>query len=267
MIGIYKITNKINTKSYIGQSIHIQERWNEHLSKQSNSLISLALKKYGISNFSFEILEECNQEELNEKEMYWIKYYNTFKDGYNLTLGGDGTKKYDIEEIYQKYCELLNINKTAKEIGCGESTVRKVIREYGILNEEQGIDKPVECINPKTLVVEKQFLSLTDAAEYAGVSLSAISMALSGKHKTSGGYYWREIDKDNNFIPSEKIKSWKIKVQQIDKESQEILNVFNSAADAAEYLGKDRKNGGSQISAVCNGRKKTAYGYKWKKVD
>lgn len=48
------------------------------------------MRKYGIENFSFEIIEECKKEELNDKEKYWINYFNTFFNGYNLTTGGQG---------------------------------------------------------------------------------------------------------------------------------------------------------------------------------
>lgn len=66
MIGIYKITNKINGKIYIGQSINIERRWKEHIfDNRKNSLIHLAIIKYGKENFSFEVIEECNQKELN----------------------------------------------------------------------------------------------------------------------------------------------------------------------------------------------------------
>jgi hypothetical protein len=51
--------------------------------------LSRAIRKYGIDNFSFNIIEECKQNQLNERERYWIAYYNTFYDGYNQTLGGD----------------------------------------------------------------------------------------------------------------------------------------------------------------------------------
>ena len=80
MSGIYKITNKINGKSYIGQSIHIEERWKEHLYRNSShiSLIKLALQKYGVDNFTFEVIEECSPEELDKKEIYWIKYFDTY---------------------------------------------------------------------------------------------------------------------------------------------------------------------------------------------
>lgn len=98
MVGIYKITNKINGKVYIGQSKYIERRWNRHRSaafnpNDHNYNIHLyrAIRKYGLENFSFEVLEECKVEELNEKEVYYIKLYNSFFEGYNLTLGGDSS--------------------------------------------------------------------------------------------------------------------------------------------------------------------------------
>lgn len=91
MIGIYKITNKTNNKSYIGQTNDIQRRFIEHKTKGTSSRIPLdiAIQKYGVDNFSFEIIEECTLEELNEKEQYWIAYYDTKKNGYNCTDGGN----------------------------------------------------------------------------------------------------------------------------------------------------------------------------------
>lgn len=95
MIGIYKITNKLNKKAYIGQSIDIKRRWKEHehnIGSNSNSLY-LDFEKYGLKNFTFDILEECKINELNEKEIYWIGYYNTYNNGYNLTMGWVGWSK------------------------------------------------------------------------------------------------------------------------------------------------------------------------------
>ena len=97
MIGIYKIENLINGKVYIGQSINIKERWNEHklinsraskdaLKKQKYPLY-LAFQKYGLENFSFEVLEECPREQLNEKEKYYIDLYSSYDYGYNSTRG------------------------------------------------------------------------------------------------------------------------------------------------------------------------------------
>jgi len=88
-IGIYKIENLVNHKIYIGQSIEIERRWQKHLNANDDFLIHKALRKYGKENFSFTILEECNKEELNEKENYWITYYNCIiPNGYNMINGG-----------------------------------------------------------------------------------------------------------------------------------------------------------------------------------
>lgn len=126
MIGIYRFLNKINNKSYIGQSVNIEQRYKDHVSRafnsksdEYNSLIHKAIRKYGLNNFSFEILEECKKEELNEKEKFWIKQYNSFDNGYNLTTGGnqqEATKKFD--DIFIKNIQqiLLNSNITYQEI-------------------------------------------------------------------------------------------------------------------------------------------------------
>ena len=88
MIGIYKITNKINGKSYIGQSNNIYRRFKEHCRRDS-LIIDQAIKKYGKENFNFEVIEECSLDKLNEKEVFWIKYFETNMNGYNLSLGGE----------------------------------------------------------------------------------------------------------------------------------------------------------------------------------
>lgn len=100
MIGIYKIENKINGHIYIGQSVHIERRWQDEIRRASNPEdisynypLSLALRKYGVDNFDFSVLEECSAEELDEKECYYIHQYNSYYNGYNQTLGGDGSCK------------------------------------------------------------------------------------------------------------------------------------------------------------------------------
>ena len=92
MIGIYKITKKENGKTYIGQSNDIERRLKEHQYKKDIP-IELAIQKYGKDAFSFEIIEECSLDELDEKEKYWIAYYNTFKGfGYNCSEGGGNSR-------------------------------------------------------------------------------------------------------------------------------------------------------------------------------
>lgn len=97
--GIYKIENKFNGKVYIGQSVNIKKRFVEHRyrafdekdEKTYGLYLYVAIRKYGKENFSFSIIEECDKEELNSREMYWIDYYksNQKEHGYNLSDGGD----------------------------------------------------------------------------------------------------------------------------------------------------------------------------------
>lgn len=127
MVGIYKITNIKNGKVYIGQSINIAERWKAHRcrpfnpnSNQYDSMFYRAIRKYGIEHFIFEVLEECNKNDLDIKEQYYIQLYNSnnAQYGYNSTIGGkDGTSSQQtlnnqqVNEIY----ELLQNTRISEE--------------------------------------------------------------------------------------------------------------------------------------------------------
>lgn len=92
MIGIYKITKKENGKSYIGQSNDIERRFSEYKIK-IDIPIEVAIKKYGTDAFNFEIIEECPLDKLDEREKYWIAFYNTYKEfGYNCNEGGGNNR-------------------------------------------------------------------------------------------------------------------------------------------------------------------------------
>lgn len=92
MVGIYKITKIENGKSYIGQSNNIERRFAEHKTK-IDIPIEVAIQKYGVSAFSFEVIEECTLDMLDEREKYWISYYNTYKGfGYNCNEGGGNSR-------------------------------------------------------------------------------------------------------------------------------------------------------------------------------
>lgn len=101
LIGIYKYTNKINGKIYIGQSIDIKKRQctykssaNNQNSSGYNTPFHQAIREYGLENFNFEIVIELSpfeytKEKLDELEQYFIEYYNSFNNGYNATKGGE----------------------------------------------------------------------------------------------------------------------------------------------------------------------------------
>lgn len=140
MIGIYKITNLINGHSYIGQSLNIEKRWKNHRIAAFNSKdecyyypLYCAIRKYGIENFSFEVIEQCDYQLLNEREMYYIKLYNTYNDGYNQTLGGDcatHSSKLSADQVKEIQGKLLTQKYTlrglAAEYGVHADTIRDI---------------------------------------------------------------------------------------------------------------------------------------------
>ena len=91
--GIYKITNIKTKECYIGQAIHIKDRWVEHvkcglgIDTPAGNKLYKAIQEFGLWNFSFEVLEECPREQLNEKEKYYIDLYSSYDYGYNSTRG------------------------------------------------------------------------------------------------------------------------------------------------------------------------------------
>lgn len=100
MIGIYKFTNRITGEVYIGQSIDIHKRYIQHKNRhdkfgkkqyaKEDTYFHSMLRHYGFNNFDFEILEECTREQLNEREMFYIRFYNSlYPSGYNKTPGGN----------------------------------------------------------------------------------------------------------------------------------------------------------------------------------
>ena len=123
MTGIYKITNLINGNSYVGQSVDIHKRWRQE-KEDSNNVNShsynyplmRAFRKYGIENFSFDIIEECNIDELNDREVYWVNFYDSFFHGYNQTLGGDSVSRQPKEKIIGVIYDLMNTEMIHKDI-------------------------------------------------------------------------------------------------------------------------------------------------------
>lgn len=140
MIGIYKITNNVNGKCYIGQAVDIESRWRKHHTapfnpndKSYNYPLYRAIRKYGIENFKFEVLEECPRELLNEREIFYITKYNAYEDGYNQTEGGNAnTHNYkltcdDVTDIIHRLKTTLDNTKViASDFGVGFTTIRGI---------------------------------------------------------------------------------------------------------------------------------------------
>lgn len=138
-IGIYKIRNKINNKVYIGQSRNIERRFREHsllTGPRVTRPYYIDLKKYGVMNFEFSILEECRIGNLNAREEYYIKLYNTYEDGYNLTLGGT-RKGYSISLTTKDIIEIMDLLKNS-EVRQTELAKRFKVDQTNISNINTG---------------------------------------------------------------------------------------------------------------------------------
>ena len=154
---IYKITNKLNGKCYIGQTSDYKRRFIEHKAlgygQEKNKVLYLAFQKYGINNFNFEIIAYC--EDYNEKEKFYIAKYNSFENGYNMTSGGENPpinkgenspfNIYDIS-IILRIKQLLKENiieqkDIAEQIGCNISTIHRI--NYGLLWKEENQKYPI----------------------------------------------------------------------------------------------------------------------------
>ena len=148
---IYKITNIQNNKVYIGQTIRpIEQRFKRHLSDALNNILDThfarAIRKYGKENFIIEQIDEAQtQDELNQKEQYWIKYYNSVNEGYNETdaiskCGGNTYQSKTEEEM-----EVIKEKIRQTKIGSKNPMARKIKRTNIITQEVDIFDTIINC--------------------------------------------------------------------------------------------------------------------------
>ena len=138
MMGIYKFQNKENGKIYIGQSISLENRYNQHKNNHKNENLKdyntpfyRALRKYGFENFTYEILESAeyfSKQELEEKEIYWVAYYDSYENGYNANKGG-----FKVTENGEKHPMAKLTNEQVLEIKNKLKTT--TITQYDLANE------------------------------------------------------------------------------------------------------------------------------------
>lgn len=146
MIGyIYKVTNKLNGKVYIGQTIQsVKDRWYRHCGKSGiseaelNTHFKRAILKYGKENFIVETIEVCDSSKLNERERFYISYYNSYKDGYNSTIGGqDGNKPYKTSEqedsqVISLYSYGFSLREIGREFNLDKATVKGILVRHNV---------------------------------------------------------------------------------------------------------------------------------------
>lgn len=215
---IYLITNDINSKVYIGQTIQsLNKRFNGHCcysksDKSINMYIKRAIHKYGRDHFSISLIEECPIDKMNEREQYWINYYNSYNEGYNLTLGGQESNYFslnkleniiDLKKFEQYIIEFRPLAvEVSKHFGISKCSVYNLIRRLNnpnlILNSyNPRKGKSIEDIDKEELTrLYKEGWSILDLVKKYKVRKSKISKFL----------------KDSNIVIKRGIKGYKHRI-------------------------------------------------------
>ena len=208
---IYKIINDINNKIYIGKTYRtIEQRFAEHCreykkEKNKNRPLYRAMNKYGIEHFHVSLVEETNN--LEEREKYWIEYYQSFKYGYNATIGGDGKPYIDYQAIYDLYQKGLLLVEIQKIVQCDLKTIRKILDLYNISKEERMsrsnniTHRSVIMRNKDSKEILHYFSSIKEAANFINKPITHIADVCHHRRKTAYGYIWEFAD-DKEYIYS-----------------------------------------------------------------
>lgn len=205
---IYIIKNRINSKVYIGQSVNAAERFIGHCKKSSDnggSLISKAIQKYGANNFWFEILE-YQTEDYNEREKYWIGFYNSIQpNGYNIQAGGEEPPVHrsiehprstfsSLDEVNWIKDDLRSTNKSLSQIALEHHTSKRTVSRInqGLHYESVGETYPIrqeprlngklsdEQIREIIEILKYTYRQYEDISKQYGISISAVQKINSG---------------------------------------------------------------------------------------
>lgn len=277
MIGIYKFTSKITGLSYIGQSIKIEDRYNQHLTEAENnrkqSKWYQALREQGIDNFEFSILEECHPAELNMREIYWISEYDSYNNGYNSTPEGQ-SKIYNPQPIYDAWDEGLSPLEISQKLGIGHSCVYYNLINYknydkheakvrgGKLTQQQ-LNTTIYQYDLNGNFIRDWSSCKAAARSHSNWDSSYIGKVVAGKRKTAYNYQW------TNYY-SKKIESYKGKNQgkpkpiiQYDLNWNKIKE-YPTIKEAYDETHCDK----SLLRRACDSpNTRTAGGYKWRWAD
>lgn len=250
---IYKITNLINGKCYIGQTTGtLEARWRKHCRSDSKcTAIHNAIVKYGADNFSIEQIDSATtQSELNEKEAFWITELNTMSpNGYNLQNGG--LREQLSDESCARISQTLKDKYTRHEVKI--SWKRKV------------------CQYDKSGKLIQVWSSIVEAAKTLGIEDKHIPDACSGKRRSVGGFMWRYYEDTHGESiefparrknPDHWFKSHQREIDQFDKAGN-LIKRWSSVSEASKALGVST----GQLCETCQGKHKIAKGYIWKYAD
>lgn len=286
---IYKATNKINGKAYIGQTVQPEERFQQHHTdrRNQNSIFHRAIDKYGADAFTWQILVKVDgKENANKAEKHFIRRERTFKpNGYNMTKGGDGGSMWNAKAVVQlttdgEFVSRFESSCDAGRHGFDHSDVNACCRGtihtcagYIFMFEsdylENGARKLVKCMpNNARAVIQcdlngnmiKRYPLIADAERETGIGHNLIVSCAKGRYKTAHGYIFvYEEDYPIKDIEKRIRRKKGRKVAKVDRKTGEILGTYDRMTDAARELGGTHKF----IHKVVDDPDKTAYGFKW----
>lgn len=291
MTGIYRIENLINHKNYIGQSVRIDARWNAHMqlafepsSISYNYPLYKAIRKYGLENFNFTILEECLEQELDEKEIYWIKIFDSYgKHGYNQTSGGSGYRKAPPEQVITLFTKGYSVEDLCLYFDVSKTTIIEILHNanLGYMTQEEKNKIQPACKIVEQYDLDGNLLNIYYSEGAAAKSIRASRPAISNTCRTHGtvnGYIWKF--QNDNFTGKQIAEKLKIAEQERKEKvitavqercSKKVnqytcdgkyLKTYSSVTDAGRSLGKSH----GCIARVCRGEGKLSYGFIWKYV-
>lgn len=284
MAYIYKITNLINNKVYIGETIrNIYTRWNEHKHealKEGHGFsypLHSAMRKYGVENFSLELIEECKDDERFEREKYYIQKHMSFnKDcGYNIVLEGTGATLYSTQDIINLWNQGLGISQIASQLGCHRSVVSE--RLHGIFSEEEIKKRTSEISSSRQGIPIYQYdlkgnfirewPSASECARVTGYTQTALNAVCRQEQFSAYNFLWKTVEDNrpiSQWVEKNMIKGTggkpKKKVGQYDIKTNNLICIYDSASEAAKAMEKKDKSGICRAARL-NG---TSVGYKWK---
>ena len=278
---IYKITNLINGKIYVGQTrFDVQRRFQQHLTKAQKGELYFplysAIRKYGEENFQIECIEEIDDELLGEREQYWIKTLDTFvkhNKGYNATYGGEGNLIIDKNEIYDLWDTGISIQEIVEKTGHDRSSIRKILQQYSNYSIEEShrrgdIAQTRHHIKVKQYDMQGNYLTIynnmADAEKHTGISRKNIWGAINHTQKSAGNYQWR-YENDNTPVQDlTKRTAIRKKVKQIDNNTQQIIKIYNTVSAASKETGI----GYNRIQRCCIQQKiMLPENYKWEYIE
>lgn len=201
MKNIYKIINDVNDMVYVGQTkFAIDERLNQHWrdSKREickNRSLYIAFNEIGFEHFSAILLEKCEDDVADEREVYWVDKYNSFLNGYNDTYGGKGKHQINYQEVvdlYNKYQSIAQISKVLNK-SVDEISYILHLNNINVLKGGAVSSKFLrKKVNQYTLndVLVATYDSVREAERQTGFRNTHISDVCIGKRKTAYGYKW-----------------------------------------------------------------------------